>query len=112
MSDTIRYRVIDPEQGYKYVTLEEIKKGDRFQPDFPDDSRDDNPLGSDWFVCTKDAYFDDESGSTIVEVEKPQNPRYPFSYLVKLANENIDIERRGASGYGEDGTSGEWEALL
>jgi len=105
-------RVIDREGGYKYVTLEDIKKGDRFQFDFPDDPNDDNPLGSDWFVCSKDAYFDDETGSTVVEIDKPSDPRYPFSYLVKLAQENIDIERRGATGFGTNGYSGEWEALL
>lgn len=105
-------RVIDPVEGYKYVTLDDIKKGDRFQFDFPDDPRDDNPLGSDWFVASKDAYFDDETGSTVVLIEKPANPRYPFSYLVKLANANIDIERKGADGYGLNGSSGEWEALL
>lgn len=112
MPENIRIRVVDPENGYSYITLEELKEGDRWQFDFPNDLKDENHLGSDWFTCSKDAYFDDEVGGTVVEVEKPQNPRYPFSFLARLASENIDIERRGYPGYDVNADSSDWQALL
>jgi len=105
-------RVVDTVTGYKYVTLNDIKKGDRFQFDFPDDPKDENSLGSDWFVASEDSYIDSDTNSIVVLVETPSNPRYSFSYLAELALDNISIERRGSSGYGYPGSSGEWEALI
>ena len=105
-------RVLDPKSGYRYVTLAKIKEGDRFQFDFPNDPSDSNPNGSDWFVCSQDAYTDPVTGDTVVNVEKPINPRYPFEYLSKLKAESIDIQRRGAAGYGVQDDSGDWEPLI
>lgn len=105
-------RVLDPKHGYRYVTLAKIKNGDRFQFDFLNDPFDLNPLGSDWFVCSKDAYIDSVTGDTVVEVEKPINPRYPFEYLSKLKLKDIEVQRRGAAGYGIQDDSGDWRPLV
>jgi hypothetical protein len=85
--------------GYRYVQLAALKKGDKFQFDFPNDHYDENVSGDETFVASSDAVTD-SSGEVSVEINKPRNPRFDSSYKRKLDVEGYEIQVKPRQGYG------------
>lgn len=82
--------------GWYPADLSSIKKGERFRIDIDTfTQRDNNPLGDDLYEASKDAYHD--GSAWIVDIVKPNQPRWTSDYLGKISNAGITIQVKGST---------------